>query len=79
MATVFEEYTTEEQRSVVHFLWSKGINAKDILKEMFSVYVEKCLSRKAVQNRAKKFSEGRSKVADDARQVVLLRLRQKQL
>jgi hypothetical protein len=26
------EYTTEEQRSVVRFLWAKGHNAKDIHK-----------------------------------------------
>jgi hypothetical protein len=33
MATVLEEYTTEEQRSVVlFFLWAKGLNAKDIHK-----------------------------------------------
>jgi hypothetical protein len=36
MATVLEEYTTEEQRSVVlFFLLAKGVNAKDIFKEMF--------------------------------------------
>jgi hypothetical protein len=34
---------------------------------MFSVYGGKCLSRKAVHNWVEKFSEGRSKVADDAR------------
>jgi hypothetical protein len=34
---------------------------------MFPVYVGKCLSRKAVHNRVEKFSEGRSKIADDAR------------
>jgi hypothetical protein len=38
MATVLEEYTTEEQLSVVHFLWAKGPNAKDIHEEMFPVY-----------------------------------------
>jgi hypothetical protein len=32
MPTVLEEYTTEEQRSLVHFLWAKGLNAKDIHK-----------------------------------------------
>jgi hypothetical protein len=37
MATVLDESTTEEQRSVVHFLWAKGINAKDIHTEMFPV------------------------------------------
>jgi hypothetical protein len=44
---VLEEYTTEEQRSVV-FLWAKGPNANDIHKEMFPGYGRKCLWRKAV-------------------------------
>jgi hypothetical protein len=52
MATVFEECITEEQRSDVPFLWTKGITAKDIHKEIFSVYGGKCLSPKAVHNRA---------------------------
>jgi hypothetical protein len=38
MATMLEEYYTEEQRSVVRFLWTKGFSAKDIHKEMFRVY-----------------------------------------
>jgi hypothetical protein len=51
MATVPEEYNTEEQRSVVRFfLWAKGLNAQDIHKEMFPVYGGKCLSRQAVHN-----------------------------
>jgi hypothetical protein len=49
------------------FLWAKELDAKDIHKEIFPVYGGKCLSRKAVQNRVEKFSQGRSKVADDAR------------
>jgi hypothetical protein len=32
MATMFEEHTTEEQRSVMRFLWAKRLNAKDINK-----------------------------------------------
>jgi hypothetical protein len=44
-------YTTEEQNFVVlFFLWAKGLNAKDILKEMFPVYGGKCLSCKAIHN-----------------------------
>jgi hypothetical protein len=50
MATVLEECITEEQHSVLRFLWTKALNAKDIHKEMFPVYDGKCLSRKAVQN-----------------------------
>jgi hypothetical protein len=50
MATVLEGCIIEEQRFVVRFLWAKGLNAKDIQKEMFPVYGGKCLSRKAVHN-----------------------------
>jgi hypothetical protein len=66
MTTMTEESITEEQRSVVRFLWSKGLNAKDIHKEMFPVYGGKWLSHKVVQNWVEKFSHGRSKVIDDA-------------
>jgi hypothetical protein len=50
MATVLESCTNEEQGSVVRFLLAKGLNAKDIHKEMFPVYGGECLSRKAVHN-----------------------------
>jgi hypothetical protein len=56
MATVLEKYTTEEERSVVLFLWAKVLTAKDIHKEMFPVYGGKCLSREAVHNWVAKFS-----------------------
>jgi hypothetical protein len=48
------------------FLWAKGLNAKDINKEMLPVYGGKCFSRKAVHNCVEKISQGRSKDADDA-------------
>jgi site-specific recombinase XerC len=50
MANVHEDYTTEEQRSVVRLLWAKGLIVNDIHKEMFLVYSGKCLSCKAVHN-----------------------------
>jgi hypothetical protein len=50
IVTMREVCTTEEYRSLVHFLWPKGFSAKDIHKEMFPVYSGKCLSCKAVQN-----------------------------
>jgi hypothetical protein len=37
---------------------------------MFPIYGVKCLSRKAVHNWVEKFCQGRSKVADDTRQVL---------
>jgi hypothetical protein len=42
MATVLDTCTTETQRSVVHSVWEKGLNAKDIYKEMISVFCGKC-------------------------------------
>jgi hypothetical protein len=49
MANVLD-FTTEKQRSVLRFLLAKGLNAKDIHKEMIPLYDGKCLSRKSVQN-----------------------------
>jgi hypothetical protein len=48
-------------------LWAKGFNAKNIHKDIFPVYGGKCLSRKAVHNWVEKFSQGLSKVTNDAR------------
>jgi hypothetical protein len=42
MASVLEEYITEEQRSVVRFLFAKGLNANDIRKGTFLVYGGVC-------------------------------------
>jgi hypothetical protein len=66
MATVLEEYTTEEQSSVVHLLWAKRLNAKGIHKEIFPIYGGKCLSRKAVHDLVEKLFQGRLNVANDA-------------
>jgi hypothetical protein len=69
MATVFEECTTEGQRTSVLLLWTKGFNTKDIHKEMFPVYGGKYLSHKSVHNWVQKFSQGRSVVANDGTEV----------
>jgi hypothetical protein len=47
---------------VFFFLWVKGLNAKDIHKEMCPVYGGKCLSRKAIHNWAEK---GGKRFTDD--------------
>jgi hypothetical protein len=49
------------------FLWLKGLTVKDIQKEIFCVYDGKCFSRKAVHSLVEKFSQGRSKMANDTR------------
>jgi hypothetical protein len=69
MATVLEEVLQKSSVLLcVSFLWAKGLSTKDIhKKKTFPVYGGKCLSRKAVHRWVEKFSQGRSKVADDAR------------
>jgi hypothetical protein len=67
MVTVLVECNTEEQRSVVRFLWAKELDAKDSHKEMFPVYSGMCFLHKVVHNWVKKFSQGRLRVADAAR------------
>jgi hypothetical protein len=61
MATVFADFTTEEQRSVVRFLWTKLLDANYNHKETFPVYGGECLSRKAVhswnEKRGKDFAD----------------------
>jgi hypothetical protein len=54
------------------FLWAKGLNAKDIHKEMFPVYGGKCLLHKAVHNWVKKSSQGSLKITDDAQPARLV-------
>jgi hypothetical protein len=63
MATVLEDVLLKS----TGLLCLLGLNAKDIRKEMFSGYGGKYLLRKAIHNWVEKISEGRSKVADDAR------------
>ena len=43
------------------------MEAKDIHKEMLSMYGEHCLSRQAVHNWVQKFSEGRTSIKDKHR------------
>jgi hypothetical protein len=45
----------------VHFLWAKGLNIRDIHKEMFPVYGGKRLSLKAAHNLVDKLSQALSK------------------
>jgi hypothetical protein len=51
MATVLEEFISEEQSSVVRvFGGTKVLFAEDIHKEMFPFYGGKCMSRKALHS-----------------------------
>jgi hypothetical protein len=78
MATMLEEYTTEEQISVVCYLWAKELSERDIHKEMLFSVGNVC--------HLKRFTTGLRNSLNDVRKsmmmtdrVALLRLRQKQL
>jgi hypothetical protein len=79
METVLEECNTEEQRSVVRFLWGKN--------SMQRILVEKCfLFTLGSVCRVKRFTTGSIDLLKDVRkkqimpdQVALFRLRYKQL
>jgi hypothetical protein len=45
MATMLEDCNIVASHFVACFLWAKGLSAKDIHKEIFSVYGGKCLIR----------------------------------
>jgi hypothetical protein len=59
-------FTTEEQRSVILSV-SKRAQCKNIHTEIIPAYGGKCLPHKAAYKWPDKLSQGRSKVADDAR------------
>jgi hypothetical protein len=40
ISTVLEEYSTEQQWSVVRFFWAKVLNAKDIYKNVSYIRLE---------------------------------------
>jgi hypothetical protein len=50
MAAVLGASIADEQSSVMRFCGEKLLIAKDINREMFPVYSEKCLSHKAIHN-----------------------------
>jgi hypothetical protein len=79
MATMLEKFLTEEQHSVVNFLWAKGLNAKNIHKDVLPVYDRSVC-------RVKRFTTGLRNSLKDVRKsqmmpnhVALLGVQQKQL
>jgi hypothetical protein len=62
MTTVRAECIVEAAFCCAFLLWAKGLNAKDIHKEMLPVYAGKCLSRKAVHSWVEKRGK---RIADD--------------
>jgi len=55
------------RRSVIHFLWTKGLFPNTIHFERLPVYGDKCFTRPAIHFWCKKFACGRENVVDEKR------------
>jgi len=67
MATLPLKASHKEQRSVIHFLWAKGLFPNTIHSEMRRVYGYKCFTRPAIHVWCKKFARGQESVVDEKR------------
>jgi hypothetical protein len=67
MVIVLEDLYHRRAAFCYAFFVSKMSQCTENSLKKFPVYGGKCLSRKAVHNWVEKFSQGRSKIADDAR------------
>jgi len=62
MAMLPLKASCKERRSVIHFLWAKGLCPNTSCSEMRSVYGDKCFTRLAVHGWCEKFACGRESV-----------------
>ena len=67
MAAPLEACTREEQRSVIRFLGSEGVNPNEIHHRMKMQYGDACSSLQQVYDWDRKFKSRVSSVADAAR------------
>ena len=63
----FPEFTREEQRAVIRFLFLKGKTGTEIHDELKSVLGESAMSRTCVYEWVNKFKAGRTSVKDEDR------------
>jgi hypothetical protein len=78
MVTVLGECTTEEQHSVVHFLWVKGLNERIFIKKRFLFMVGSVCHTRRFTTGLRNSLKDVQKPQMMSHQVALLRLQQKQ-
>jgi transposase len=67
MATLLENCTREEQRSVIRFLWSEGLKPREIHRRMIQQYSGSFMSERKVYQWVERFQEGWISVIDEHR------------
>jgi transposase len=64
MASPMPTCTVEEQRNLIHFLWSEGVKPSEIYGRIKVQYGDSCLSQGRVYEWVERFQNGRQKISD---------------
>ena len=67
MGDPLQDYTIEEQRGVVRFLWEEGVKHVKIHCRMLAQYGQSSMSQREVYERVVNFKSGRTRVTDEGR------------
>jgi len=67
MAAPLSVCTKEEQRGIIHFLWSEGVTGAEIHRRLSAQYGDSALPRQSVYKWIEKFEHGRTSVKDEER------------
>jgi transposase len=66
MAAPLSDCTTEEQRSVVRFLWAEGVISARIHRRMFAQYGAFNMHQRKIYEWIERFKEERTSVTDES-------------
>ena len=67
MDAPLQDYTIEEQRGVVRFLWAEGAKPVEIHRRMLAQYGQSTMSQRKVYEWVEMFKWGRTRVTDEGR------------
>jgi hypothetical protein len=65
MDAPLQDYTIEEQRGVVRFLWAEGVKPVEIHHPMLAQYGQSTMSQQKVYEWVERFKSGRTRVTDE--------------
>jgi transposase len=67
MAAPLSDYTIEEQRAVVLFLWAVVVKSAEIHRRMLAQYGARTMHQQKIYEWIEHFKEGRTSVTDESR------------
>jgi hypothetical protein len=66
MAAPLSDWTIEEQRAVVRFLWSEAAKSAEIHRRMLAQYETRTMHQRKIYEWIESFKEGRKSVTDES-------------